>query len=154
MTSKKAHFTRKRALPLVTMELNFECALFRVMATGEGTVEEKRRMPLSRLDTHRDEMINWESAEKEQVAKDTLHKMGNAISTLIECLGDSVEREGMRRTPIRAAKALCFFTKGYEDNLTSMTCTCVKVNGHRVTSDHVVYLANGMLVYIVFCNAC
>lgn len=122
------------------MELKFKCALFRVMATGEGAVEEKRRMPLSRLDT--DEMITWESAEKEQVAKDTLHKMSSAISTLIECLGESVEREGLSRTPLRAAKALCFFTKGYEDNLTSMICTCVKVNGHRATSDHVVYLAN------------
>lgn len=134
MTSKKAH--KKRAL--VIMELNFECALFRVMATGEGAVEEKRRMPLSRLDTHHDEMIPWGSAEKEQVAKDTLHKMSSAISTLIECLGESVEREGLSRTPLRAAKALCFFTKGYEDNLTSTTCTCVKVNGHGAISDHVV----------------
>lgn len=120
------------------------------MATGtrgegaSGTVEEKRRIPLSRLDTQDDEMRTWKTAENEQVARDTLDKMSGAISTLIECLGESPEREGLRRTPVRAAKALCFFTKGYEDNLTSTTCTGCR--GQRLIT---VYTAT-KLVYIVF----
>ena len=81
--------------------------------------EEKRRIPLSRLDTHRDQRISWESEEDEKTASDTLQKMSGAFSALIESVGERPEREGLKRTPLRAAKALCFFTKGYEDNLTS-----------------------------------
>ena len=82
-------------------------------------VEEKRRVPLSRLDTHRDQRIVWESEEDGRLASETLRKMSGAFSALIECVGDHPEREGLKPTPMRAAKALCFFTKGYEDNLTS-----------------------------------
>ena len=85
----------------------------------QNVEKEKRRIPLSRLDTHRDQRIAWENEEDGQLASETLHKMSGAFSALIECVGDHPEREGLKRTPMRAAKALCFFTKGYEDNLTS-----------------------------------
>ena len=91
-------------------------------ALGQGAQDmekDKRRIPLSRLDTHRDQRIAWENEEDGQLASDTLHKMSGAFSTLIECVGDHPEREGLKRTPMRAAKAFCFFTKGYEDNLLS-----------------------------------
>jgi GTP cyclohydrolase I len=32
---------------------------------------------------------------------------------LLQCIGENVEREGLESTPMRAAKALQFFTKGY-----------------------------------------
>ena len=83
--------------------------------SGEG----ERRIPLSRLDTHRDQRIAWDKEEDEKTASDSLQKMSAAFSSLIESVGERPEREGLRRTPLRAAKALCFFTKGYEDNLTS-----------------------------------
>ena len=79
--------------------------------------EEERRIPLSRLDTHRDQRIDWEKEEDENTASDSLQKMSAAFSSLIESVGERPEREGLRRTPLRAARALCFFTKGYEDNL-------------------------------------
>ena len=91
-------------------------------ALNRGAQDEekgKRRIPLSRLDTHRDQKIGWETEEDGQVASDTLQRMSGAFSTLIECVGDRPEREGLKRTPMRAAKAFCFFTKGYEDNLKS-----------------------------------
>lgn len=44
---------------------------------------------------------------------DRLQKMAGAIRTLIECVGDDVDREGLESTPMRAAKALSFFTQGY-----------------------------------------
>jgi GTP cyclohydrolase I len=89
----------------------------------QGVDKEERRIPLSRLDTHRDQRIAWESEEDGQLASDTLEKMSGAFSALIECVGDRPEREGLKRTPMRAAKALCFFTKGYEDNLMSKART-------------------------------
>lgn len=88
-------------------------------ASVDAKSEENRRIPLSRLDTHRDQKIAWETEEDKQTASETLSKMADAFSTLIENVGERSEREGLVRTPVRAAKALCFFTKGYEDNLSS-----------------------------------
>ena len=53
------------------------------------------------------------------MASETITNMSHAFTTLIESVGERPEREGLQRTPMRAAKALCFFTKGYEDNLSS-----------------------------------
>jgi GTP cyclohydrolase I len=44
---------------------------------------------------------------------DRLTRMSNAIRTVIECMGEDGDREGLERTPMRAAKALQFFTSGY-----------------------------------------
>lgn len=44
---------------------------------------------------------------------DRLQRMSNAIQTVIECMGEDSEREGLEKTPMRAAKALQFFTSGY-----------------------------------------
>lgn len=44
---------------------------------------------------------------------DRLQKMARAMKTVIECMGEDVDREGLESTPMRAAKALQFFTKGY-----------------------------------------
>ena len=40
-----------------------------------------------------------------------------AYRTLLEAIGEDVNREGLRRTPIRAARALEFLTQGYRQNL-------------------------------------
>ena len=81
---------------------------------------EEMRIPLSRLDTHRDQLdMGWKNETDKKKAEETLEKMSGAFSALIESVGEQPEREGLKRTPLRAAKALCFFTKGYEDNLAS-----------------------------------
>jgi GTP cyclohydrolase I len=35
----------------------------------------------------------------------------------VQCLGEDPEREGLQKTPMRAAQALAYFTKGYETSL-------------------------------------
>ena len=70
-----------------------------------------RRPKLSMLDSPQQK---YEWAERD-LADKTLSTMGDAFATLIRSLGDNPEREGLRNTPVRAAKALCYFTKGYED---------------------------------------
>jgi GTP cyclohydrolase IA len=46
-----------------------------------------------------------------------LELLEDAYRTLLEAIGEDPEREGLRRTPIRAARALEFLTQGYRHNL-------------------------------------
>ena len=63
-------------------------------------------------------------------AEERLDKLKGAITTILECLGEDSEREGLRGTPERYAKALLFFTKGYEENVRDL------VNGAVFQEDH------------------
>lgn len=44
-------------------------------------------------------------------------KLADAVRTLLECIGEDPERDGLRRTPERYAKALMWLTRGYEERL-------------------------------------
>ncbi|KAE9411839.1 hypothetical protein Angca_002941, partial [Angiostrongylus cantonensis] len=46
-----------------------------------------------------------------------LENMVSAYSTIISHVGEDVKREGLLKTPERAAKAMLYFTKGYEQHL-------------------------------------
>ncbi|KAF1942327.1 GTP cyclohydrolase I [Clathrospora elynae] len=69
-----------------------------------------------------------EATEEEKAAN--LEKLSGAVRTMLECLGEDPDREGLRNTPERYAKALLFFTKGYEENLGDI------VNGAVFHEDH------------------
>ncbi|KAE8414984.1 hypothetical protein BDV36DRAFT_298503 [Aspergillus pseudocaelatus] len=43
-----------------------------------------------------------------------------AMKTILECLGEDPSRDGLLKTPQRYAKAMAFFTKGYETKLTDV----------------------------------
>lgn len=45
--------------------------------------------------------------------------MEGAVRTILECLGEDPDREGLRDTPKRYAKALLWMTKGYEEQISS-----------------------------------
>ncbi|KAJ1939692.1 hypothetical protein GGF37_004293 [Kickxella alabastrina] len=55
-----------------------------------------------------------ETAEEKEAR---LTKMSDAVRTLLECIGEDPDREGLLKTPQRYAKALMFFTKGYEESM-------------------------------------
>lgn len=69
-----------------------------------------------------------EASEEEKAAN--LKKLTGAVRTMLECLGEDPDREGLLDTPDRYAKALLFFTKGYEENLRDI------VNGAVFHEDH------------------
>lgn len=46
-----------------------------------------------------------------------LDAIAASYETIIKNLGEDSEREGLKKTPMRAAKAMAFFTKGYETSL-------------------------------------
>ena len=59
-----------------------------------------------------------------------MDKMTRACTTILECIGEDPEREGLMKTPARWAKALLFMTHGY-----SQTCEDV-TNGAVFSEDH------------------
>ncbi|KAF2202626.1 GTP cyclohydrolase I [Delitschia confertaspora ATCC 74209] len=69
-----------------------------------------------------------EASEEEKEQR--LAKLTGAVRTILECVGEDPDREGLLDTPERYAKALLFFTKGYEENLRDI------VNGAVFHEDH------------------
>ncbi|ANG63283.1 GTP cyclohydrolase I FolE [Marinobacterium aestuarii] len=56
--------------------------------------------------------------------------MENEYARIIEALGEDINREGLKDTPARAAKAMKFLTRGYEQSLDDV------VNGALFPSDN------------------
>lgn len=44
-------------------------------------------------------------------------RLAKAVKTVLECLGEDPDREGLQATPDRYAKALLWMTRGYEERL-------------------------------------
>lgn len=62
--------------------------------------------------------------------EERVQKLAGAVRTIFECIGEDPEREGLRETPERYAKAMMYFTKGYEENVRDL------VNGAVFHEDH------------------
>lgn len=55
-----------------------------------------------------------------QYDNDVINKIAAHFENIIELLGEDVAREGLRKTPLRAAKALYYATNGYRQNPTEV----------------------------------
>lgn len=55
--------------------------------------------------------------EENKNGEDLLKEMALSYRSILENVGEDPNREGLLKTPERAAKALLFFTKGYKENL-------------------------------------
>jgi GTP cyclohydrolase IA len=64
-----------------------------------------------------------------RIRRRDLTALEGAYRNLLEAIGEDLEREGLRRTPVRAARALEFMTQGYRQNLDEI------INGAIFESD-------------------
>lgn len=96
-----------------------------------GNVREKEILKKAGIETsssaasthngNHETLIHHESREydDQEVIKARQDEIANAYSTIIEAVGEDPTRQGLLKTPQRAAKAILHFTKGYEENLES-----------------------------------
>jgi len=68
--------------------------------------------------------------ETEEQAAERLDRMKGAVRTLLECVGEDPDREGILDTPARYAKALLFLTKGYQVNVEDIVNNALFREGH------------------------
>ena len=83
--------------------------------------------------------------ESPEQATARLDRLKGAVRTILECVGEDPNREGLLATPERYAKAMMDFTKGYENNLLDI------VNGAIFNERH-----NEMVIVkdIEICSLC
>lgn len=68
--------------------------------------------------------------EKNDSRKDLVNSISNNYREILSAIGEDPSRQGLLKTPERAAKAMLYFTKGYEDNISSI------LNNAIFTEDH------------------
>ncbi|KAJ6008207.1 GTP cyclohydrolase I [Penicillium herquei] len=79
-------------------------------------------------------------------------KLTGPIKTILECIGENLEREGLRDTPKRYAKALLNSPKGYGESLHSVTNGAIFIENYHelvVVKDidvHIGYIPNGRII--------
>lgn len=69
--------------------------------------------------------------ESKEQAEERLVKMRGAVRTLLECVGEDPDREGLLDTPSRYAKALLFLTKGYQTDVGDLVNNALFHEGHN-----------------------
>ncbi|EDR14196.1 uncharacterized protein LACBIDRAFT_171534 [Laccaria bicolor S238N-H82] len=56
--------------------------------------------------------------------------MAVAVRTILECIGEDPDREGLQRTPERYAQAIMWMTRGYEERLADVINDAVFAEDH------------------------
>ncbi|CAH1262326.1 Hypp2546 [Branchiostoma lanceolatum] len=83
---------------------------------GGGGRTRRGRPPLTRVQSSRDIDIVERTRSVDEMNR-ALPDMEAAYHTILSSVGEEPARQGLLKTPSRAAKALMFFTKGYQEDL-------------------------------------
>ncbi|GIZ42794.1 hypothetical protein CKM354_000604900 [Cercospora kikuchii] len=95
--------------PLLTRSSLFEVDRLRQLSSGSG---------------------NSVDGESEHASK-RLQKMRGAVRTLLDCVGENPDREGLLATPSRYAEALLFLTQGYRVDVGSIVNNALFREAHH-----------------------
>ncbi|CAG7849121.1 GTP cyclohydrolase 1; AltName: Full=GTP cyclohydrolase I; Short=GTP-CH-I [Serendipita indica DSM 11827] len=68
------------------------------------------------------------STQEERLQREA--KLAAAVRTLLECIGEDPDREGLQRTPARYAQALMWMTRGYEERLSDVINDAIFAEDH------------------------
>ncbi|KAF9263662.1 GTP cyclohydrolase I [Marasmius fiardii PR-910] len=68
------------------------------------------------------------ASPEERAARE--RKLAEAVRTVLDCIGEDPDREGLLRTPERYAQAIMWMTKGYEERLTDVINDAVFAEDH------------------------
>jgi len=68
------------------------------------------------------------STPEEKAAREK--KMALAVRTILECIGEDPDREGLLRTPERYAQAIMWMTRGYEERLADVINDAIFAEDH------------------------
>lgn len=69
------------------------------------------------IDGQHNSLCKEEQACNGSADADSLSQMEKSYKDILTELGEDVNREGLLRTPLRAAKAMQFLTKGYNQSV-------------------------------------
>jgi len=69
--------------------------------------------------------------ETPEQAQARLDRLTGAVRTMLECIGEDPDREGLLATPERYAKALLFLTQGYQENVRDIVNNAIFHEGHQ-----------------------
>jgi len=78
--------------------------------------EEKTKMSNDRSGLEVREMMEGEKKTKFEL-ETVLPVVASSYRDIIQMLGEDPDRDGLLETPMRAAKAITFFTKGYQETV-------------------------------------
>lgn len=124
---------KKRKNTATTSSASTSTLLVPVAAASPKTPSETRSpSPVIDFDgLSRPSLGTRERLEEDAASRDArLERMKGAVRTLLECIGEDPDREGILATPHRYANALLFFTKGYQENVRDI------VNGAIFQENH------------------
>lgn len=99
--------------------------LLRIFRARVGRYELLRSVNLADAELEADCYAQGDQTHRSQIAvkkkrAERLAKISQAVRTIIECVGEDPSREGLLATPDRYAKAMLYFTQGYEENLSAI----------------------------------
>lgn len=125
------HATKKSALTPANLRSNRSSSNSSRISAGHSLYQYRSQSPLhkstgalTRLPPVDYDGLSWpsvgartrlESSKEEKAAREL--RIAGAVRTLLTELGEDPDRDGLLETPERYARAMLFFTKGYEDNI-------------------------------------
>jgi GTP cyclohydrolase I len=74
---------------------------------------------------------NGKVSEYHPTSEESKEKMMDAFHTILECIGEDPEREGLLKTPKRVAEAMQFLTQGYNQSLETLVNNAIFDEGHN-----------------------